>query len=875
MGEKLNLSNNTNQIEEITLGELRNLPNESRSKIEVLDPENKQWVSYDKSSYAKRNYGFSRPSNPFAYINAITVYKQWLDEYVCIAVIPEGQSFKPFEINVSQYGFNEIKCRLILVDTESELLGLFLDELEDVDFISGWNSEFYDLPYIYKRIYEVLGEKQTARLNFPGVSWIREKTVTRFGKEELVIQLQGRAHLDYQDMFKKFTFEGRESFRLDAIAHEELGFKKLEYDGTLEKLYLEDFIKFVHYNIIDVVLIKLLDDKFRFVQLVNQMAHENTVTFEAILGTTKYVDSGISNFAINNLGVRVKDKDVVSSHGKVEGAIVLTPNVGLHEWIGSVDINSLYPSVIRSLNLSPEKVIGQFKTDETIERLMQNPKIIDIVKASAKKGNDAHDFIKAMSHEEDWRGIMINEDHYPHTLMIYGSHEGITMSGAEWKQTLIENRWAISAYGTVLDQSQGHGILPQTLSFWFSERKRLQAEKKKWIKILKSLDGKDSKHDEAEKQEAHYELLQLTKKIQLNSAYGALLAKGFRWGVEELIGASTTYSGRAITSHMCSVAAEVLTGKKIELEKSYKVNPKGEIQNVYHSPVPEIIYSDTDSAYFMTMASNKEEAIEIADGVADIINESFQQFMKDAFNCQPEFDCLIKAGREVVAERGLFQARKKYMLKVIDLDGFAVNKMKAMGSEIKKSDTPKVIQKFLKEVVDRILGGKDYQELTTYINQQRRTLFNAHLDAEDKLLMGIAKATNNLEKFTEAYEAELAGKPMLASNGKSKLTIPGHCRAAINYNKIAEHFDGLDAVFISSGDKVKVYNLKPNEFEFETIAIPAESSQFPEWMEEHFEIDFKLTEEKLIDNKLEGIFSAWGHEVPTQFLAHVSKVLKF
>ena len=326
---------------------------------------------------------------------------------------------------------------------------------------------------------------------------------------------------------------------------------------------------------------------------------------------------------------------------------------------------------------------------------------------------------------------------------------------------------------------------------------------------------------------------------------------------------------------MAAVAAEVLTGKYVEFEKSFEVNPEGDIQNRYHSTIPELIYGDTDSAYFRTLANDKDEAVVIADGIADIINESFRDFMQYSFCCQPGFDDLIAAGREVVAERGLFQARKKYMLKVINLDGFETNKLKAMGSEIKKSDTPKIIQKFLKNVVDMILDGVQYNELETFVNNERKRLFTGTIDDEDKLLFGISKAANNLELFTRAYLGELARKPMLSSNGKSKLTIPGHCRAAINFNQMSAAIDGADGILISSGDKVKVFDLKPNEYGFTSIAVPGESETFPSWLEEHFEIDFKKTEEKLISAKLEGIFSALGREVPTQFGARVNKLLVF
>lgn len=837
------------------------------------------YAFFDIESEIIKGREFSKPANPFAPINAITIYKQWLNKFVTIAVPPPKweHGLGSFPINVEQYGFAKIECELILVSSEAELLSLLLEHIEDIDFISGWNSEFYDLPYIYKRLEIVLGKKAANQLSFAGARAPNERMVERFGKEELTIQLSGRAHLDYMDMFKKFTFEGRESFRLEAIAHEELGFNKLEHDG-LAKLYYEDFEKFVHYNIVDVILIMLLDEKFNFVQLVNQMAHENTVPFEAILGTTKYVDSGIMNYAINVEKVRVHDKEI-TEHGKVEGAIVLTPNIGLHEWLGSIDITSLYPSVIRSLNLSPEKVIGQFDTEATKERLYNYfPKIREAIDKAEAKGNEhILDFLNAASKEEDWRGIM-NKDNHPHTLILCDGTK-VTATGAEWNEKLKESRMAISAYGTVLDQSSGPGILPKTLSFWFGERKKLQKQKKEWSKKLQELKSSNASNEEiqyAKDQEAHYDLLQLTKKIQLNSAYGALLAKGFRWAFHEQIGASVTYSGRAITSHMAGKTGELLTGTFTVLNKNYEIDPKGKIQNIYTSPLPDILAMDTDSVYFKTSCTNKEEAIEVADAVAEEVNKSFPEFMQRAFNCQPTFDTLIAAGREVVAERGLFQARKKYMLKVVDLEGFSVNKLKAMGSEIKKSDTPKVIQSLLKDVVNKILDGESYDSISAFVIKERKRLFAiTDIDEEDKLLFGIAKAANNLDLFDRAYEAELNNNPMLNSTGSGKLTIPGHVRAAINFNRISKMFDGNDGLQISSGDKVKVFNLKQNDFDYGSVALPAEIDYFPYWFEETFQVDLKATEEKLVTAKLDGIFSAWGYAVPTAFEQRVNKLLVF
>lgn len=555
--------------------------------------------------------GFSRPSEDqkvcFAPINAITVYKQWQDKFITMAVPPPGFMGK-VKIDLDQYEYlqegvekltHNIEYRQYC--NEAELLVAFLAELEDFDFIAGWNSEFYDLPYIYFRTIFTLGEKAAQKLSFPGTRKLKPRLVEHYGKLEPTIQLQGRSHLDYAAMFEKFTFEGRESFALNAIATTEVKAQKLHYKGTLHELYHNDFVKFVHYNIVDVVLIKLINMKFKFVELVNQMAHENTVPFEAILGTTKYVDTGITNYAHNVFNVRVKDKDIVQSHGKVEGAIVLTPNRGLHKLLGSVDIRSLYPSIIRSLNLSPEKVIGQFDTNDTRDEFMTEYDHV-VRQINDINPESLHAFVRSNGRERDWLGIRLADNKFHTAMMVDGTD--LTMTGKEWKKFLKENQLAVSAYGTILDQGSGVGIMPATLGFWFEERLRLNAEKKKWSKEydrLKAAKAPAKEIEHAKEMEEYYDLLQLTKKIQLNSAYGALLAKGFRWGAEN-IGASVTYSGRAVTTHMIGEIGETLTGERALLIKTHEVERDKDgnayVKNIYNSSLPEVVYSDTDSVAF-------------------------------------------------------------------------------------------------------------------------------------------------------------------------------------------------------------------------------------------------------------------------------------
>lgn len=282
-----------------------------------------------------------------------------------------------------------------------------------------------------------------------------------------------------------------------------------------------------------------------------------------------------------------------------------------------------------------------------------------------------------------------------------------------------------------------------------------------------------------------------------------------------------------------------------------------------------------NSNYFATGAETVEDAVIIADEVGNSVNESFPELMKNSFLCTEGYDTLIGCSREIVAERALFQARKKYIAKVVNKDGFPCNKIKAMGSEIKKSDTPKKIQKFLKETVSRILDGQTYEEVSLFVNEQRKKMFKEKISPSEIILLGASKSANNLETFTEAYYAELEGKPKLAKNGKSKLTIPGHVRAAIHYNVLLEEFNDTVSKPIQNADKVKVFELCENAYKFKTIAFPADIIQFPNWFLENFEINLKLSEEKLITNKLEGIFESMSLDVPSPQNTLINSVVQF
>lgn len=536
--------------------------------------------------------GFSRPSNPYAPINSLTLYRSDLGSYLTFAVPPEG-----WDGNIPQ---EMIDDNYFIVRSEQELLEQFLLFLEDVDILSGWNSDFFDLPYIGKRIELLFGQTALKKLGFergPLPRWGEQERFKGSTEKELVLDLISRVHLDYMRLFKKFNLGGRQSYSLGAIADEELDIPKLHYAGTLYELYRNDFIHFMLYNRRDVEILVKLDKKFKYIGLANEMVHEATVNFNAIFGSVQLIDTAIINFCHHRIGKIVFDRQSRPGQ-KVEGAIVMSPKVGLHKMLASGDINSLYPNTYRSLNLSPEKIVGQLS-----------------------------------GYEEDWHAIrkaILNPDDVETlsrkvTVIIDGKTEPelAVYTVADLIKTCKENKFAISGYGTILDQGTGEGLLPAVLSYWFKERKKLQALKKEYAnkaeEVLKNNGGNklDEKYLEFIELSEYYDMLQGVKKVLLNSTYGATLNEFCRFH-DSRLGASTTGSGRQITTHMIETIAKLLLGDNApKLVKTVEIDKNGEPVNIYTIDCPDglgPIYSDTDSVSkeSLVMINDSEMTVEAA-----------------------------------------------------------------------------------------------------------------------------------------------------------------------------------------------------------------------------------------------------------------------
>jgi len=758
-----------------------------------------------------KDKGFSPVEDPFNAITAISVYLNWLDQLVTLAVPPRHMSMETARELVVDFD------NTFLFEKEEDMLKMFLDLIDDADVVSGWNSEGYDIPYTVNRITRVLSKDDTRKFCLWG-QFPKKRMFERFGAEQETYDLVGRVHMDYMQLYRKYTYEERHSYSLDAIAEHELGERKTQFEGTLDQLYNQHFKKFIEYNRQDTALLDRLDKKLRFLELASELAHANTVLLQTTMGAVAVTEQAIINEA-HERGMVVPNRQQRndSADNQAAGAYVAYPRKGLHEWVGSVDINSLYPSAIRAMNMGPETVVGQLRpimTDQYIKTQL------------AKNGGKFADAWENMFGSLEYTAVMNTEVGTEITIDWQDGTESTHSAAEIWKIIFDSHQpWILTANGTILTYEK-KGIIPGLLERWYSERKEMQAKKKA------ATDPKDI---------AFWDKRQLVKKINLNSLYGAILNPGCRF-FDKRIGQSTTLTGRAIARHMDAYINECVTG-------------------VYDHVGEAVIYGDTDSCYFSAwpvlkaeveqgrMEWSKETCISLYDSIADQVNDSFPGFMEQAFHCPREMGELIKCGRETVADRGLFITKKRYAVNAIDIENKRldvdgkIGKTKATGLDLKRSDTPKVIQEFLLEVLNKLLAGAERDELIEHIRA-----FKYEFMERPGWEKGSPKRVNNLTKYA-AEEARLG-----------KANMPGHVRAAINWNNMRKMNSDNYSMQIVDGMKTIVCKLKSNALGWTSIGYPTDEQRLPTWFTE-LPFDNALMEATVVDQKVDNLLGVLGWDL--------------
>jgi len=756
--------------------------------------------------------GFADPSDPFMPITAITVHLQWLDALVTFALPPKTLTFEEAQAEVAEFD------NTYLYKNEGDMLEAFLDIIEDADILSGWNSEGYDIPYTVNRVSRVLSKDDTRRFclwrQLP-----KRREFEKFGKTAETFDTIGRVHMDYLELYRKYTYEERHTYRLDAIGEMEVGENKTVYEGTLDQLYNNDFKKFIEYNRQDVALLDKIDKKLRFIDLANEIAHDNTVLLQTTMGAVAVTEQAIIN-ETHNRGMVAPNRKEHEGGTAAAGAYVAYPKKGIHQWIGSMDLNSLYPSVIRAMNMAPETIIGQIRPDLTDEMLHNAQTLEKKSFAAAWEGKfGTLEYEAVMEQRKDVSLTLDLEDGTSHVL-----------SGAEIYKLIFDSQqpWMLSANGTVFTYEK-EGVVPGLLKRWYAERKELQAKMRKAIAA-----GNETEI-------AFWDKRQLVKKINLNSLYGAILNPGCRF-FDKRIGQSTTLTGRQIAKHMASEVNKIITGEYDHVGKA-------------------IIYGDTDSVYFSAFPVLQEEikegavpwgkdnVITLYDQICEQANTTFAAFMAQAFHCPKTRSEVIAAGREVVADTGLFITKKRYAVRVYDLEGNRTDKdgklgkVKAMGLDLKRSDTPVFMQDYLKSLLDMVLDLKDEKELLESITEFRRE-FKERPGFEK----GSPKRANKIGHYQRLEEKQ------------GKANMPGHVRASINWNTLKRMNGDKYSQEIVDGMKVIVCKLKQNPLGYTSVAYPTDELRLPDWFKE-LPFDGDAMEEVIIDNKLDNLIGVLKYDL--------------
>ena len=649
-----------------------------------------------------------------------------------LAITVKNQSNKQIitwgtgEFKTNRSDVTYIKCRneksLIM-----EFMKFWMKNYPDV--ITGWNTKFFDLPYLCNRIKLLTDEKVVAKLSPWNI--VRSEEIFVRGRAQLYYEVYGIAMLDYLDLYTKFIPVRQESYKLDHIGRVELNLPKDDnpYD-TFREWYTKDYQSFIDYNIKDVEIVDQLEDKLKLIELILNMAYEAKVNYQDVFSQVRFWDTLIYNF-LRKDNIVIPPKEDHHKDEKYPGAYVKDPLVGMHKWIVSFDINSLYPHLIMQYNISPEKIIG-------------------------------------MKSE----GISVNKMLNKTTPLAYLKEEGatITPNGALFK-------------------TDSEGFLPKLLGKMYNERvtyKKLMLEAKK-------------KYNEKQTPELKNEIarchnIQWAKKIALNSAYGAIGNQYFRY--------FDVRQATAITLAGQFVIRFIEQNVNAYMNKILKSDEK----------IDYIVASDTDSIYLsldklveqVCKDKTKEQTLKF---INKVVEGRIEPFLEKCFDELSDYtnafkNCMVMK-REVIADKGIWTAKKRYMLNVLDEEGiiFDEPKLKIMGIEAVKSSTPQVCRGKIKEAIT-IIMNKEQSDLHKLVADFKKEFFS--LPAEE---ISFPRSCNNLKKYRSSSSVFIKGTPI-------------HVKGALIYNQQLKEL-GLQNKYplIQEGDKIKFIKLlEANPFKFDVIS---------------------------------------------------------
>lgn len=685
--------------------------------------------------------------------------------------------------------YDHTKCEVLPKDTliqyrkcndEVELLQSFLTYWEEhyPDIITGWNVRLFDIPYMANRIKKILGEDNMKRLSPWGI--VNYRAIGVKGKSLDAYEIYGVSQLDYLDLFQKFgyTYGNQESFALDHIAYVVLGERKLSYaeHGTLHGLYKSDFQKFIDYNIRDVDLVDRIDQEMRLIELACIIAYKGGVNYGDTLGTTAIWDSIIYRH-LNARNIVIPQSEH-KSRGEYPGGYVKDPQVGMHDWVVSFDLNSLYPNLIVQYNMSPETLMTG------------------------------------------------DSDFAPHGVDYYldAKHDPLPPSARE-------RNLAVAANGSMYRKDK-QGCLPEIIVGYYNERKAIKADA---IKLKKEYEK--NKSPETKRQMNQLDNAQQAVKILLNSLYGALGNEHFRY-YDLRIAEGVTLSGQ-LAIRWAEKAMNESMNKILKTDKDY------------------VIAMDTDSLY-VNMSGLVNE-VKPSDPVAFLdkacstkLEPVLAKAYEKMFTMMNGFENRMVMKREAIADRGIWTAKKRYILHVHNNEGvqYAEPKLKIMGIEAVKSSTPQIVRDKFKQAY-KIMLTKTEKDLIAFVEN-----FYEEFKSLDPENASFPRGVSDIRKWTGPNDTYLSGTPI-------------HVRGAILFNHFIKK-QKLDKQYelIQDGNKVKFCYLKmPNPIYENVIAFP---NYLPRELGLHEYVDYDTQFNKTFKEPLKIVSDAINWKVE-----HVSSLESF
>ena len=402
-------------------------------------------------------------------INAVSIYNDWEDTEYTLMLCPENIPFEEAEKICKEFD------NTFLFKEEETLLKGIVKLFDDADCLVGYNSKYFDIPYIIRRIENVIGKGMSKYLNAWEIEPYKKEKVNDFGDTNIVYDLYGKISVDYLELYKKHERGKKDSYKLDNIAELELGERKVQHDESLDDMYRQRYSDFIKYNRQDTLLVKKLDDKLKYINIHNRQCHSICCSFDATLGTVAWCEQSMINEAHEqNLILEDNDETKGQDYENIiaPGAYVADPIPGLYEWIFSFDMNSLYPTTIRSLNMSPETIVGQVRLTLT------KPYLYDKIEKNelySKKAEKIPDWGAAWAGDDLWGTLeyqeIIKQSDVPLILDIEGGGS-IQKTAKELYDIIFADgsNLCISAFGTIF-RTDKVGLVNQILTKWYAERK--------------------------------------------------------------------------------------------------------------------------------------------------------------------------------------------------------------------------------------------------------------------------------------------------------------------------------------------------------------------------------------------------------------------